>query len=113
MVLFFQQEQLDLLGIQETLFTEAADQIRFGLAQKNLTWHNGSRGLSTFQEKLRTDMECLQGFSVNDDTTQILVLRLLSIDTLIVVEAFDRVSEVSSNVDFTEQIYSQTVEAFA
>lgn len=29
-------------------------------------------------------MECLQGFSVNDDTAQILVLRLLSIDTLIV-----------------------------
>ena len=29
-------------------------------------------------------MECLQGFSVNDDSAQILVIRLLSVDTLIV-----------------------------
>jgi exonuclease III len=84
MVLFFEQEHLDLLGIQETLFTEANDQVRFGLAQKSLIWHNGSRGISSFQEKARTDIECLQGFSVNEDSAQILVFRVLSIDTVIV-----------------------------
>jgi len=60
------------------------DQVRFGLAQKSLIWHNGSRGLSSFQEKSRTDIECLQGFSVNENAAQILVFRVSSIDILIV-----------------------------
>ena len=73
-----------MMGIQETFLTEDTHEVRYGLCQKNLTWHTGSRGISGFHEKSRADIECLQGFSVNDECTQILVYRLISVDLVVV-----------------------------
>ena len=73
MVLFFADENLDLLGVEETFFNQEIHEVQCGLCQKNLIWRTGSRGLSGFHDKSRVDIEILQGFTVNEDNAQMLV----------------------------------------